>query len=156
MKIDNSTFVNLIIWDTIGQEKFRSLTKQYYHDSHGAIIMFDITDKNSFLKTESWINDFIDYGPKNCSIILIGNKSDLNQKREIDFNEGNKLAEKYHILFCEVSAKIGNNVNLAFEKLCSFIIEKQNNEKGINQNNKSNIDTIDSNFHVQKKKKCCN
>ena len=156
LKIDNSTFVNLIIWDTIGQEKFRSLTKQYYHDSHGAIIMFDITDKNSFLKTESWINDFIDYGPKNCSIILIGNKSDLNQKREIDFNEGNKLAEKYHILFCEVSAKIGNNVNLAFEKLCSFIIEKQNNEKGINQNNKSNIDTIDTNFHVQKKKKCCN
>jgi small GTP-binding protein len=157
LKIDNSTIVNLTIWDTVGQEKFRALTKQYYHDSQGAIIMFDITDKNSFLKVESWINELIEYGPKDCSIILIGNKTDLNHQRVIDFNEGDKLAEKYHILFCEVSAKIGNNINEAFEKLCNVIIDKQikegNNNK--NENNKNNIENIDIDFHM-KKKKCCN
>ena len=157
IKIDKSTLVNLTIWDTAGQEKFRSLTKQYYHDSQGAIIMFDITDKNSFLKVESWINELIEYGPKDCSIILIGNKTDLNHQRVIDFNEGNKLAEKYHILFCEVSAKLGSNINQAFEQLSSIIINKQIKEGNFNYdgNNENNIDLIDDDFHIQNKKKCC-
>ena len=157
IKIDKSTLVNLTIWDTAGQEKFRSLTKQYYQDAQGAIIMFDITDKNSFLKVESWINEIFEYGAKNCSIILIGNKTDLNHQRVIDFNEGNKLAEKYHILFCEVSAKLGSNINQAFEQLSSIIINKQIKEGNFNYdgNNENNIDLIDDDFHIQNKKKCC-
>jgi small GTP-binding protein len=74
IRLDNSTIAHLILWDTVGEERYRTVTRQFYTDSYGAIILYDISNKNSFLKSEIWIKDVIDIAHPDCIIILIGNK----------------------------------------------------------------------------------
>ena len=159
IRIDNSTIADLTIWDTAGEERFRAFTKTFYNDAHGAFIMFDITNKNSFNKIESWIKDVQEIAPPDCVIMIIGNKTDLNHNRVIEFNQLRELSEKYKTLFSEVSAKIGSNIALAFEQLTFKIIEKQkeeekNNNKYKRKNERQSIGLKD--YHAEKKeKKCC-
>lgn len=158
IRLDNSTLTHLILWDTVGEERYRTITRQFYTDSYGAIILYDISNKNSFLKAEIWIKDVIDTAPPDCIILLIGNKSDLNEERKVDYEEGKKLAEKYKILFFECSAKIGNNIALAFERLTYKIVEKQkeeanNKDRYIRNNGKTLV--FDEDARKRKNKKCC-
>jgi small GTP-binding protein len=158
IRLDNSTLTHLILWDTVGEERYRTITRQFYTDSYGAIILYDISNKNSFLKAEIWIKDVIETAPPDCIILLIGNKSDLNEERKVDYEEGKKLAEKYKILFFECSAKIGNNIALAFERLTYKIVEKQkeevnNKDRYIRNNGKTLV--FDEDARKRKNKKCC-
>ena len=158
IRLDNSTLTHLILWDTVGEERYRTITRQFYTDSYGAIILYDISNKNSFLKAEIWIKDVIETAPPDCIILLIGNKSDLNEERKVDYEEGKKLAEKYKILFFECSAKIGNNIALAFERLTYKIVEKQkeevnNKDRYIRNNGKTLV--FDEDTRKRKNKKCC-
>ena len=159
IRLDNSTIAHLILWDTVGEERYRTITRQFYTDSYGAIILYDISNKNSFLKSEIWIKDVIDIAPPDCIIILIGNKSDLNEDRKVEYEEGKKLAEKYNILFFECSAKIGNNIALAFEQLTIKIIEKQkeeaNNKDRYVRNDGRKSLGIDKDARKRQNKKCC-
>ena len=159
IRLDNSTLTHLILWDTVGEERYRTITRQFYTDSYGAIILYDISNKNSFLKAEIWIKDVIDTAPPDCIILLIGNKSDLNEERKVDYEEGKKLAEKYNILFFECSAKIGNNIALAFEQLTIKIIEKQkeeaNNKDRYVRNDGRKSLGIDKDARKRQNKKCC-
>lgn len=170
---DSNTSIRMDIWDTAGQEKFRSLTRQYYRDSQGAIIVFDITKKTTFDSLQTWIDDIKDYSDKDIPIIIVGNKSDLIDEREVSENNINEfLNDKY--TYFEVSAKYGNNIDLAFNKMKKLIMEnrKMNNEeenedkwnKKKNKNKKDRIreeekrsqslDALSKHLN-EKNKKCC-
>ena len=108
--------VKLQLWDTGGSEQFHSVTKQFYRGAQGALIFYSITDQVSFSKVDWWINDLREVSP-DCSIILIGNKSDLEASREVLTVEGANLALSYGTQFTETSAQDGKNVDEAFRKL---------------------------------------
>ena len=125
--LDGETSANLQIWDTAGEERFMSVTRQYYNDSNGAIVIYDLTNKDTFLKMNKWIKELKDNAPKDIIISVVGNKSDLvNEKVDL----GEELTPfKKDYLYCEVSAKHGTNVSLAFENLTNKIIEKMKEKK---------------------------
>ena len=129
IRIDSSTIVTLNIWDTIGDERFRILTRQFYQDAHGALLIFDITNKETFNKLEIWIKDIIENTPPDCILMIIGNKYDLNENRQVSYDDANILSQRFNIFYYEVSAKNGNNIALAFEQLTYRIIDKQREEE---------------------------
>ena len=159
IRIDNSTIVTLNIWDTIGDERFRILTHQFYQDSHGALLIFDITNKETFNKLEIWIKDIIENTPPDCILMIIGNKYDLNENRKISYDEANILSQRFNISYYEVSAKNGNNIALAFEQLTYRIIDKQREEENnvnryLRKDQRNTIGLEDKNNN-NSNKKCC-
>ena len=160
--IDDNTIAELSIHDTIHEEKLGKITKNYYKDAHGAIIVFDLTNNESFNKVKHWLKEINSMAPRDIVICLLGNKSDLTMEREVDYEIAKKIAKDN--LYYEVSAKTGHNVSLSFEQLTYIIIEKQNEEennpdkvlRGINGRKSTRLSDIDSmNKHLFRKKKCC-
>lgn len=109
--------VDLQIWDTSGEERFRTITRQYYRDAAGIILVFDVTNEKSFYDVAQWLDDIHSVGRKTVSIILVGNKSDLNDERVISYETANRFAQKKQIEYFESSAKIGFQVSEIYEKL---------------------------------------
>ena len=124
-KINSSTTAELVIWDTCGQEKYRSLTNQYFKDAHGVILMYDVYNKRSFTDLNMWLEEIKkNIIKENVSIILVGNKVDLNS-RNTTFEQASNYAKDNGILYCETSSKDGYNIETAFENLVKDIIEKR-------------------------------
>jgi small GTP-binding protein len=113
--------VKVQIWDTAGQEIFRSITRSYYRDSACAIIVYDITDKSSFDKIEDWIRDVRNLAPPDCLLVLFGNKLDLAAQRAIPAEQGQDLAERHGLYFFETSAATGQNVSHAFNECVTAV-----------------------------------
>ena len=133
---DDKTSVRLNIWDTAGQEKFRSITRQFYRDCHGAFIVFDLTKKSSFNELKNWMDELKTHGNDDTVIIILANKSDLTTEREISEEEiKNKINNKYK--YFEVSAKTGNNISLAFDEMKKLIMQKIKKNEEIENNLKS-------------------
>ncbi len=105
------------LWDTAGQEKFRTITRTYFKGAHGAIIVYDITNKSSFNSVHSWVQDVDQYSTLGITKLLIGNKSDETSSRQVTFEEGQELANMYKMQFIETSAKENTNVKEAFYSL---------------------------------------
>jgi len=122
-KIENN-IVKVQIWDTAGQERYRSITNAYYKGAKGSLLVYDITNKKSFENLEKWISDLKTNGDDNISIILLGNKSDLENQRVIGIEEGKKKAELYKFAFMETSALNGNNIEKAFNELIMDVYKK--------------------------------
>ena len=124
--------IRLQIWDTAGQERFRNVTKSYFQSSHGFVLVYDITDKDSFEKIDFWMNLIKLNGPDNPKLILVGNKCDLINERQVSIEEGENFAKKHNIKFFEASAKDGTNVNELFFYLANEIYQddKLNGKKG--------------------------
>ena len=101
-------------WDTAGQERFRTITSSYYRGAHGIIIVYDITDRESFDYVKQWLNEIDKYGCEYVNKLLVGNKSDLDNKRQVDFEEGKAFADQHGIPFLETSAKSSTNVEKSF------------------------------------------
>ncbi|SAL95169.1 hypothetical protein [Absidia glauca] len=118
--IDDRT-VRLQLWDTAGQERFRSLIPSYIRDSSVAVIVYDITSLDSFHNTTKWIDDVRAERGEDVIIVLVGNKSDLNDKRQVTTEEGEKRAKELNILFMETSAKAGHNVKILFKKIAQVL-----------------------------------
>jgi Ras-related protein Rab-2A len=114
------------IWDTAGQENFRSITRAYYKNCVCAMVVYDITSGESFKHVQNWIQDIHDESPKTVSIILIGNKIDLEDKRVVSFDEGNEFAIKNGIIFGETSAKTGDGIEDIFLKSVKQIVNNMN------------------------------
>jgi small GTP-binding protein len=161
--LDDETIVDLQIWDTCGQESFKHLTKQYYHNSTGCFLVYDVTNKKSFEDLSMWIYDVKEYGPKDIVLFLVGNKSDLEHERVVSFEDADALAKYYKIDYIETSAKNGMNVNFMFELMCLAIVNKfEETIKGNNQDDKFNytsisnheINNISNNTNITNKK-CC-
>ena len=160
MKINDKIY-RIQIWDTAGQEYFRSIARAYYKNCVCAMVVYDITCKESFENVKNWLQDIREESPKTVLICLIGNKIDLEDKRIISFDEGKTFANENGIIFMETSAKTGEGINEIFEQSIKEIEKKMeenfydlNSEicgikKGRTKNIKLNTDKTEI------KKGCC-
>jgi Ras-related protein Rab-1A len=113
VELDNKV-IKLQIWDTAGQERFRTITSSYYRGAHGVIIVYDITDQESFQNVNLWLNEIDRHTSGHVNRLLVGNKSDLTLKRVVDFATAKEFADGFGIPFLETSAKNSTNVDHAF------------------------------------------
>jgi len=113
------------IWDTAGQDRFRAIAAAYYRGAHGALIVYDITNPTSFQNLDSWFKEIENQGEKNCINIIVGNKCDLEEQRQVDTEEGKRYAAKHNIRFLETSAAESTNVDLVFTSLLHDIYNSQ-------------------------------
>eukprot|EP00549_Striatella_unipunctata_P017378 CAMPEP_0118695314 /NCGR_PEP_ID=MMETSP0800-20121206/13106_1 /TAXON_ID=210618 ORGANISM="Striatella unipunctata, Strain CCMP2910" /NCGR_SAMPLE_ID=MMETSP0800 /ASSEMBLY_ACC=CAM_ASM_000638 /LENGTH=193 /DNA_ID=CAMNT_0006594069 /DNA_START=69 /DNA_END=650 /DNA_ORIENTATION=+ len=114
--LDDAT-VKFEIWDTAGQERYRSLAPMYYRGAAAAIVVYDITNPDSFAGAKSWVKELQRRGDQNVVIALAGNKADLESRRKVAFEEANAYAEENGILHLETSAKNANNVKTLFVEI---------------------------------------
>jgi len=122
MKIKNSKDkVKLTIIDTSGQERYMSITKNYYKQANGVILIYDITNKETFKNLEFWINEIENNAIENIPIFLVGNKKDLEQNREVQSEEGKRFAEAHKCIFFETSIKEDKEIKLLFIKILENI-----------------------------------
>ena len=160
----NGQTVKLQLWDTAGQEKYKSMVSSYYRGANVALIVFDITNHESFDALPLWIENFYKNGPEQKNIILIGNKKDLADLRQVTQQEAEAFSETNNMMYFETSAKEGDNIeyifNYAAEKLLEFY--GRNNEAILKRQMTPNNDIQSSNFKEirieespNKKKKCC-
>lgn len=118
--------VRLQLWDTAGQERFRSLIPSYIRDSAAAIVVYDITNRQSFENTTKWIQDILNERGQDVLIALVGNKTDLEDARKVTYEEGLQKAQEYNTMFHETSAKAGQNIKLLFKKVASKLPNLEN------------------------------
>uniref|UniRef100_A0A3B3RSP2 RAB2A, member RAS oncogene family n=1 Tax=Paramormyrops kingsleyae TaxID=1676925 RepID=A0A3B3RSP2_9TELE len=116
--------IKLQIWDTAGQESFRSITRSYYRGAAGALLVYDITRRDTFNHLTTWLEDARQHSNSNMVIMLIGNKSDLESRREVKREEGEAFAREHGLIFMETSAKTASNVEEAFINTAKEIYEK--------------------------------
>ncbi|KAG7228683.1 hypothetical protein INR49_008459 [Caranx melampygus] len=121
--------VRLQLWDTAGQERFRSLIPSYIRDSTVAVVVYDITNVNSFQQTSKWIDDVRTERGSDVIIMLVGNKTDLADKRQITIEEGEQRAKELSVMFIETSAKTGYNVKQHRQRRVFFTLRQDVNPK---------------------------
>ena len=156
-EIKNSR-VNCQIWDTAGQERYKSMTKAFYKGALGALIVYDISKKDTFDNVENWITDLKKSSDKKVSIILIGNKNDLEESRQVKKEEGEMKAKEYGIAFLETSALNGNNIEIAFKTLVDEVYNQCHREfESVADVEILKGETININEQKpeEKKSKCC-
>ncbi|XP_052827864.1 ras-related protein Rab-4B isoform X1 [Octopus bimaculoides] len=116
--------VKLQIWDTAGQERFRSVTRSYYRGAAGALLVYDITSRETYNALTNWLTDARTLASPNIVIILVGNKKDLEADREVTFLEASRFAQENELMFLETSALTGENVEETFLKCARSILTK--------------------------------
>ena len=154
-------FIKIQIWDTAGHEAFQSITRTYYRGAAGALLVYDITRRDTYVHLVKWLSELKENAPKDITIILIGNKNDLENERQVSYEEGESFAKENGLLFLETSAKTANNIAEAFNLSAMKILN--NIPKNVETIQKDNIkiDIDDSNKNVIKnskqenKKGCC-
>ena len=148
----NGDSVKVLIYDSAGHERFRSIAKNQFSKADGIVIVYDITDKKTFEAVNMWFNLSNKEMTKENECLFIGNKIDLEEQRQVSFNEGNELAKKYNVAFIETSAKESLNVNEAFVKIVSNIYKKdKGKEKGMKEKGKKGRNGKDK----EKENGCC-
>ncbi|KAG8005659.1 Ras-related protein Rab-19 [Nibea albiflora] len=132
--------VKMQVWDTAGQERFRTITQSYYRSAHGAIIAYDITRRPTFDSVAHWIKEVELYGATNVVLVLIGNKCDLEQERQVLFEEACILAKETGVLAAlETSAKVSQNVEEAFMMMARELLAR--NGLNVQQEDKDSDNT---------------
>ena len=121
MKLKSGKTIKLQIWDTAGQDRFRAITKNYYKGSHGIILVYDVTNVQTFENVKTWVNQIREEALPNVVIYIAGNKIDMEDERKVEKESGEQLAEELGFPFAETSAKNGININETFEDLVERI-----------------------------------
>jgi len=163
IEIDNKK-IKVQIWDTAGQERYKSITSTYYKGAKGAFIVYDITRKSTFDNIDKWIGDLKNNGDENMIVYLVGNKSDLNDMREVRKDEAMTKSEKYNIAFSETSALYGDNIHKIFQDLMEKVYinfyrnANTNKDKEINKGvdlNEESKENNNSGNSQESERKCC-
>jgi Ras-related protein Rab-6A len=150
--------IRLIMWDTAGQERFKSLIPSYLKNANSIILTFDITSKNSFNSLNKWLEDIKNHVQDNVFIVLCGNKIDLNNKRQVNFEDAQKFAKDNDLVYIETSAITGDGIKKLFD-----LITKSFYDGGISIGNESQVNersiVLQPNNNVidegNNKKNCC-
>lgn len=124
IKCKSGVTVRLQVWDTAGQESFRSITRSYYRGAIGALLVYDITNAQSFESLPNWLKDSLEATNQNIGLVLVGNKNDLENQRQVNSNNAKQFAKDNNLLFLETSAKNGTNVEKIFQILSEQILAK--------------------------------
>ncbi|GAX23291.1 Ras-related protein Rab-2A [Fistulifera solaris] len=124
ISVQDDTQIKLQIWDTAGQESFRSITRSYYRGAAGALLVYDITRRDTFQHLGRWLEEAKQHAHPNMAILLIGNKNDLEHRRAVTTEEGKAFADANGLLFLETSAKTAYNVEQAFLQTAESIYAK--------------------------------
>jgi Ras-related protein Rab-1A len=154
----NGKKVKLQIWDTAGQERFKNITASYYRGGNGVLVVYDITDRDSFTNLTSWLIEIEKNANKNVFKLLIGNKNDLESERKVTTEEGKEFADSNGMKFIETSAKTADKVYEAFELLTKEIIKNNlNKDKVITNKATERKIELNKGADLNKKKKegCC-
>ena len=152
----NGKKVKLQIWDTAGQERFKNITASYYRGGNGVLVVYDITDRDSFENLNSWLIEIEKNANKNVYKLLIGNKSDLESNREIKKEEGEEFASINGLEFFETSAKENYQVQEAFITLARDIIKTVSKEKNKEVSHSIKLKKPGASDNLlAKEKKCC-
>ena len=152
----DSKKIKMQIWDTAGQERFKNIIASYYRGAHGILLLYDVTDKDSFKNLSNWLIEIEKNASKNVLKVLIGNKCDLEDKRVVTFNQGKEFADTYGLKFIETSAKKNLNVNEAFETLGRELMNASSDKKFIKQKENKKISVAKAqDLNLQKKEGCC-
>ena len=151
--------IKISIYDTAGEEKYRHLIKNYYNGSNGILLVFDITDKNSFDNLNFWLDEL----EKNCNlnnlyIFLVGNKTDLKKERKVSYDEAKNFADMKKIPYIEISAKTGDNIDKLFNDfikgtIINIIEQKKKDSSFLKESFK--ISFLDKDEKTIRDKKCC-
>ena len=144
--------INFEIWDTAGQERYRVVTKNYFNTSDGFLVIYDITNRESFLNINNWIEQINTLVGGNVKCIIFGNKNDLNEGRKVSIKEGEEMAKKYNCKFYETSAKEGNNLEEGFYDITKDVL---GDIKIVHEKRKSTSILKPHIFKKQQKKKGC-
>ena len=154
--------VQVHLWDTAGQERHRSMVSTYYRKTAGAVLVYDITNYSSFENWKSWIDELKSHNEENWKLIIVGNKLDLEENREVSTGDGERLAQENDAAFFEASAVNGTNVRGLFETLVTKIIEclkkmetVDEKEKGGNLLKSSVTSSVRLESESENKKKKC-
>ena len=146
------------IWDTAGQERYKAITSAYYKGAKGAFVVYDITRKTSFESIDRWVNDLTAAADKKITIVVIGNKCDLEDQRQITKEQGEEKSAKLEVAFLETSALSGENLDKAFELMMNEIYKKCHEEMLA----ENDLEIIDGGKDINlrksentEKKKCC-
>ena len=126
-KIEGHT-IKAQIWDTAGQERYKAITSAYYKGAKGAFVVYDITRKDSFASIDKWISDLTSVADKKLTVVVIGNKCDLEDQRQVTKEEGEEKANQLQVAFLETSALSGANLDKAFEMMINEVYKKCHEE----------------------------
>uniref|UniRef100_A0A674MQW9 RAB1A, member RAS oncogene family a n=1 Tax=Takifugu rubripes TaxID=31033 RepID=A0A674MQW9_TAKRU len=126
-------------WDTAGQERFRTITSSYYRGAHGIIVVYDVTDQESFNNVKQWLQEIDRYASENVNKLLVGNKCDLTTKKVVDYTTAKEFADNLGIPFLETSAKSSTNVEQAFMTMAAEIKKRMGPGATAGASEKSNV-----------------
>ena len=147
------------IWDTAGQERYKAITNAYYKGSKGAFVVYDITRKETFDSIDKWIADLKQSGDKKITILLIGNKADLDNHRKVTKEQGEEKAKSFGVAFLETSALNGQNLDTAFDLMIKEVYDKCHSEldddDGMESFTNGQDISLGKNANNNKKKECC-
>jgi len=148
--------IKLQIWDTAGQERFRTITSSYYRGAHGIIVVYDVTDMDTFKNVPQWLEEIDRYACENVNKLLVGNKSDMTSKKVVEFSTAKEQADSFKIPFLETSALNATNVEQAFMKMAAEIKERITVDEPIGGSSGQSIKpTVRGATAVQKESGCC-
>jgi len=157
LEINNQT-VKVQVWDTAGQERFRTLTHSYFHKADGIVLVYDVTNDQSFKNISRWMEDIKSQSKEGVDVILVGNKVDLEEKRQVSSSRGQSLADQYGLVYFETSAKINQNVYESFQELTKRVLQRMSKEESKNKS-AGTISVTDQSalkaMDQANKKKCC-
>ncbi|KAF3792222.1 GTP-binding protein [Nymphaea thermarum] len=124
--------IGVDFWDTAGQERFRTITSSYYRGAHGIIVVYDVTDQESFNNVKQWLNEIDRYASDNVNKLLVGNKTDLTAQKVVSYETAKAFADELGIPFLETSAKNATNVEQAFMAMAAAIKNRMASQPAMN------------------------
>eukprot|EP00179_Madagascaria_erythrocladioides_P020433 CAMPEP_0198341004 /NCGR_PEP_ID=MMETSP1450-20131203/46078_1 /TAXON_ID=753684 ORGANISM="Madagascaria erythrocladiodes, Strain CCMP3234" /NCGR_SAMPLE_ID=MMETSP1450 /ASSEMBLY_ACC=CAM_ASM_001115 /LENGTH=203 /DNA_ID=CAMNT_0044046001 /DNA_START=129 /DNA_END=740 /DNA_ORIENTATION=+ len=147
--------IKLQIWDTAGQERFRTITSSYYRGAHGIIIVYDVTDLDSFNNVKSWLQEIDRFASENVNKLLVGNKNDMTAKKVVETSVAKEFADSLGIKFLETSAKTSENVEAAFLAMAGEIKQSMAFQPATNKDNRGGINVNSGAQEVRTTGGCC-